>query len=1334
MKTKMFKSALSVLLILMLCVSMLTPTVSAAADEPDIPVVSLHVSGGNPPRASISESDVKKVFDDLELGEGSYYGIKQKSASGNPTNLSGLSKTTNVNAGEYLVYRTAVTSGTIIKTPNWGAGISQDIIIKLYYTAGFAVNGNDDGEIYLNGEAVSGNVELYTDTEYTVTAKQIAGYSCSISGAPDGEAFTPASDMTVSADYVSNARASVSVNVTGEGTVRVLSGGEEVNGFINAGSTFEVDAQANTDKGYRLGSVAVTKNGDPLEGSVFGPAENGDVFEVNVNFVFAPTEVNYEVSAASPRLKSSDFNAMFNESGTRSYGYASVDNPGSISSLNLLTGTDFTAGEYIIYSTSYSLLNPKWANARVLKLNLRTYYTGSFTVTGNDNGEVYLNNAAVEGNTAKLYTDTEYTVTAKNIDGYLYTMTGAEDGVAFTPSSEINVTVTYYKEAYAVFTLNVNGEGTAVVKSDGEAVTGRIDEGSTFTVEATPNTDKGYKLDSIVVTKDSEKVEAVDGVYGPVADGESYVVTVNFKFEPDEVEYELHGDANLTSSILNSVFGDSLVDMVSKSYGFASVDTPDQITNASVIGDRVEAGAYYIYRTGISTNPNWSNAKVLKLDLRTYYNGTFTVTGHDEGEIYLNNEAASGSVKLYTDKQYTVTTKQIEGYSCSLYGADEGIAFTPADDIEVSAVYLKGKYATVTVNANEGGSVKIVSGGDEVIDKIRENSTFAVVAKADSNNAYYVKSVVVTKDGVEIEAIDGEYGPVSGDESYEVTVTFAKATLTLYDGEVSLLNIYYKNYDAIEKAVISYAELVPAEFADAAQTKVEYVAYNLLGFEVYEPLNYNSDLSHPFGTSERGGTLNGGNTEKVRVTFTLPDYNIELRASAVMTVKDDRIETAIKSSADSLTITYGDDLKAAILDMITVYNVENGQPVEFTADDITVTPDSLNANLMSAYRAQDVTVNYKGSATCKASETTLSVYVKRAQSSLETASETITYGEIPEAKVVTTPENLDYIKIIAGIDGEAQGFVSIDIPNSVKERMQIKLGGIVLLDIYQLLSNYIGEDGVTIDALKNFVTDIYDRINSSELIRQAVESSGFNMETIDSIMGFIEGLPDFGSNIKIRLGQVPKNAGAYLLFAVSTDTNYTTSSDISYIIIKPESTTEDQTVELRFKNEIQGDGTMKHLSYEEAQDFDFGGALYINGVLTDTDKVHTLYVGTTYSGELIARSEPVTEPGIYEETVFIMGGNYFATPIIRLYTIDRIPPEPREFILGDANGDGIISVKDVTAIQRHVSELEFLTDLKLLAADIDGNGTVEIKEATYLQQYLIEMSCPYDIGSTRTES
>ena len=64
-----------------------------------------------------------------------------------------------------------------------------------------------------------------------------------------------------------------------------------------------------------------------------------------------------------------------------------------------------------------------------------------------------------------------------------------------------------------------------------------------------------------------------------------------------------------------------------------------------------------------------------------------------------------------------------------------------------------------------------------------------------------------------------------------------------------------------------------------------------------------------------------------------------------------------------------------------------------------------------------------------------------------------------------------------------------------------------------------------------------------------------------------------------------------------------------------------------------------------------------------------------------------------------------------------------QVVIGDVNLDGKLDIRDVLAIQRHVSEYKLLSGDALLAADTNGDGKVNIDDATYLQMYLAE----YDV-------
>ena len=61
--------------------------------------------------------------------------------------------------------------------------------------------------------------------------------------------------------------------------------------------------------------------------------------------------------------------------------------------------------------------------------------------------------------------------------------------------------------------------------------------------------------------------------------------------------------------------------------------------------------------------------------------------------------------------------------------------------------------------------------------------------------------------------------------------------------------------------------------------------------------------------------------------------------------------------------------------------------------------------------------------------------------------------------------------------------------------------------------------------------------------------------------------------------------------------------------------------------------------------------------------------------------------------------------------------------IGDVNLDGRIGVDDISAIQRHLSQINILTDEQLAVADTNGDGFFNISDASHIQMYLAE----YDV-------
>lgn len=68
-------------------------------------------------------------------------------------------------------------------------------------------------------------------------------------------------------------------------------------------------------------------------------------------------------------------------------------------------------------------------------------------------------------------------------------------------------------------------------------------------------------------------------------------------------------------------------------------------------------------------------------------------------------------------------------------------------------------------------------------------------------------------------------------------------------------------------------------------------------------------------------------------------------------------------------------------------------------------------------------------------------------------------------------------------------------------------------------------------------------------------------------------------------------------------------------------------------------------------------------------------------------------------------------------------------ILGDTDGDGEITISDVTMLQRFLAELSIpTTEEQMMCGDVDNSGELEVSDATVIQRYLADMTIPYEIG------
>ena len=69
-------------------------------------------------------------------------------------------------------------------------------------------------------------------------------------------------------------------------------------------------------------------------------------------------------------------------------------------------------------------------------------------------------------------------------------------------------------------------------------------------------------------------------------------------------------------------------------------------------------------------------------------------------------------------------------------------------------------------------------------------------------------------------------------------------------------------------------------------------------------------------------------------------------------------------------------------------------------------------------------------------------------------------------------------------------------------------------------------------------------------------------------------------------------------------------------------------------------------------------------------------------------------------------------------------------ILGDADADGIVTIFDVTWIQRYLVDMKVPDTFSETAADADADNDISIFDAAWIQRWLSEMKIPYSIGET----
>ena len=166
------------------------------------------------------------------------------------------------------------------------------------------------------------------------------------------------------------------------------------------------------------------------------------------------------------------------------------------------------------------------------------------------------------------------------------------------------------------------------------------------------------------------------------------------------------------------------------------------------------------------------------------------------------------------------------------------------------------------------------------------------------------------------------------------------------------------------------------------------------------------------------------------------------------------------------------------------------------------------------------------------------------------------------------------------------------------------------------------------------------------------------------------------------------------------------------------SVTTNSVAEINVENLTDSDSTKNVISIldksEKLADL-YDISLTKDGVAIQPDEPATVKIPTNNENAKVYRIE---DDGTATDMNAIHDNGYmvFTTDHFNLYAL----VVPNENVIGDVNGDGVISVADAVVLQKYIIKSESLSDEQLAVADTNGDGDVNIKDVTQIQKYLAE--------------
>ena len=232
----------------------------------------------------------------------------------------------------------------------------------------------------------------------------------------------------------------------------------------------------------------------------------------------------------------------------------------------------------------------------------------------------------------------------------------------------------------------------------------------------------------------------------------------------------------------------------------------------------------------------------------------------------------------------------------------------------------------------------------------------------------------------------------------------------------------------------------------------------------------------------------------------------------------------------------------------------------------------------------------------------------------------LVYGSDYKLEVQTTPADTQYIGVVVGIGGEANGYVTLMLSDKIRTLLKM----------------------IPLPRVMSKTPDQVEEFNVYNYLKQLIDVLHFYVPTIDQVSNGLrlalnlirKYLPE-GAFSRIYLDEQPVDSGNYVAGALALESSDMNTAGFAMFRIKPKR----DGVRMYWAQQAE-----QAMTAEELEAFNEAAVLEVDGQVVPTDKIRYTYKKQGWFTE--STSELPTKPGTYTQTAEI-GGNYNCSKISR---------------------------------------------------------------------------------------